>query len=336
MANSIIKKGLLALFLIGLIYSCNNPVNRSGNKIERKPNDSALANQIPLFDTEYSFDLIKKQVEFGPRIPESKAHLQASQFLYDELKKYCQDVKWDNHEVKIYNGKTIPCKNIIATFNPAAKTKVILSGHYDTRPFADQEDDEKHQKDTFQGANDGASSAALLISIAKNLSLKSPSIGVILILFDVEDYGAPVFSDNRDPHTYCLGTQAWAEKLDKSKYVADCAVNFDMIGGLNPKFYQEGVSKTYATNILDKFWNAASKAGYGSYFLFQNIDAITDDHYYINAVAGIPAIDVVDMDKSRPKSFPLTWHTKADNLNNIHKESLKAVGQSALQFIYTY
>ena len=108
-----------------------------------------------------------------------------------------------------------------------------------------------------------------------------------------------------------------------------------MVGAEGAYFTQEGVSVQYANAVTQKVWRKGIEAGYSSYFSFEKTHSITDDHYYINTLAGIPTVDIIHHDYSTRTKFPKTWHTHNDNLENIDKNSLKAVGQTLLQVIYT-
>ena len=50
----------------------------------------------------------------------------------------------------------------------------------------------------------------------------------------------------------------------------------------------------YARNIVEKVWQAASAAGYGSYFPAEDTGGVTDDHLPLNENAGIPCIDIIN------------------------------------------
>ena len=74
--------------------------------------------------------------------------------------------------------------------------------------------------------------------------------------------------------------------------------------------------------------------GYGDFFVYQNTKQIIDDHYYVNTIAGIRTIDIIEYDPSTKTNFNKHWHTHGDNMNNIDKKTLKAVGQTLLEIIY--
>ncbi|CRH74805.1 Peptidase family M28 [Chlamydia trachomatis] len=109
-----------------------------------------------------------------------------------------------------------------------------------------------------------------------------------------------------------------------------------MVGGQGAKFYQELASKQYAPEIINKVWSAASVAGYGSYFIKQDGGYITDDHIPLNENAKIPTIDIIPYyPDCTQSSFGPTWHTIYDTIEHIDKNTLKAVGQTIIQVLFS-
>lgn len=84
-----------------------------------------------------------------------------------------------------------------------------------------------------------------------------------------------------------------------------------------------------------KVWNAAAAAGYSSYFPTAAGGAVTDDHIPLNK-AGIPTVDIIPFYRDLPdNSFGPTWHTTSDTMEHIDKNTLKAVGQTVVQVLYS-
>ena len=160
-------------------------------------------------------------------------------------------------------------------------------------------------------------------------------IGVDIIFFDAEDYGEPSsgMSIQSNPDSWCLGSQYWAKNPHKPNYKAEYGILLDMVGSSNAHFTQEVISMTYAPNIVRKVWNKAAQFGHGNYFSnHQNIFQVTDDHKYINEIAGIPSIDIIHYDQNTG-SFHKSWHTHQDDMSVIDKNTLKAVGETLLGVI---
>jgi len=108
----------------------------------------------------------------------------------------------------------------------------------------------------------------------------------------------------------------------------------DMVGGPNATFTQEGTSMQHAKHIVKKVWNKANALGYNAYFRNQKTNAITDDHLYVNIITDIPTIDIIEYDPSANSNFNKHWHTQKDDMDNINRETLKAVGQTILAVYY--
>ena len=180
------------------------------------------------------------------------------------------------------------------------------------------------------GANDGGSGVGVLLEIARCLQERKPMIGVDILFVDAEDYGNS--GDNED--TWCLGTQYWIKNLPYSpSRMPQYGILLDMVGGKDAKFHREYVSQYVAPSIVDKVWTAAVASGYGDVFVNELGGSIVDDHVYVNQ-GGIPCIDIIETLNPQTMSFNPTWHTLDDNMSNIDRQSLKAVGQTVLNVIY--
>ena len=161
-------------------------------------------------------------------------------------------------------------------------------------------------------------------------------LGIDFVCFDAEDWGTPQWANTPDnADSWALGAQYWSKNLPRG-YEARYGILLDMVGGVGARFYREGMSIQYASAIVNKVWRAAKAIGFGSYFPQQDGGMITDDHVPINQFAKIPTIDIIPYyPDCQQSSFGPTWHTLADNMENIDKNTLKAVGQTMVQVIYS-
>jgi hypothetical protein len=274
-------------------------------------------------------------VAFGPRIPNSSAHDKCADYLISYFKKYSKDVIVQASVAKGFDGKALNFKNIIVSFFPNNNNRIFISAHWDSRPFADQDPDPKNHKTPIPAANDGASGVGIMMELARQFSKNPPPIGVDLILFDVEDYGQPENSGfPEQENTYCLGSQYWASNPHVKGYYAKYGILLDMVGNEGATFSMEGTSMKYAPDIVKKVWDIGISAGYSDYFLYSKWGELTDDHLYINTIAKIPTIDIVNHDSSTRSGFYKYWHTLKDDMNGISKNTLKAVGQTLLSVVY--
>ena len=315
-----------------LLVSCGEPKDKPSIE-EPKPNETLEHIKVPVFNETMAFNLIKKQVEFGPRVPNMESHRKCGDFLVKTFSSLADTVIIQKANVTAFDGKTLKIRNIIASFNPSEKSRVMLSAHWDTRPFSDQ--DSKQKTTPIAGANDGASGVAVLLEIARQLKESPAKVGVDIILFDAEDYGQPDGLMQKEvSDSYCLGSQYWAKNLHQEGYMPKYGILLDMVGGPMATFTQEGGSVANAPDVVNKVWKAAARIGFSNYFVNEQTRAITDDHFYINSIANIPTIDIIQFDRSTPSNFYNHWHTLQDTPENIDPLTLKAVGQTLLEVVY--
>lgn len=315
----------------GLLALCAASCTQNGKKQESK---QATTVSAPSFQGDSAYAFVKRQVDFGPRVPGSAGHKACGDYLVERFKAYGAAVFEQKGKTKTYDGKQFEVRNIIASINPTAAKRMMLSAHWDSRHLADQ--DTKDRDKPILGANDGGSGVAVLLEIARVLQQQQPVVGVDLMLWDVEDYGQPEnsnFPEMQD--SYCLGTQYWAKNPPVKGYNPMYCINLDMVGGPNARFAQEGVSMNFAPAIVQKVWDIANQKGFSATFIYQRSNPITDDHYYVNQLAGIPAIDIIEYDEATSSNFNKHWHTHQDDMSNIDKNTLKAVGQTLLELIFS-
>lgn len=316
-----------------VLLACGN-VQSKESKFISQVDENLVAFQ---FNADSAYSYIEKQLSFGPRVPQTKAHDDCAEYLLSKLSSFCDGVQIQHGLVELYNGEVIPCKNIIGVFSPEKKSRVLLCAHWDSRPFSDQEQDDSKKYLPIAGADDGASGVGVLLEMARLFSLHQPNIGVDIVLFDVEDYGVPEFYKGKlsTEHSWCLGSQFWSKNPHKINYSARYGVLLDMVGANGATFRKEQISNYYAPKIVEKVWNKAKNLGFSSCFLNEVGGAITDDHLYVNQLAGIPCIDIIRQEMDSETGFASYWHTQSDDMRNISKETLYKVGQTLLHVVYS-
>ncbi len=333
MKNRIFIYYCFYLFAFYLSSCTDAPKESSLNTEEEK----IVLKPAPEFNADSSYLFIQKQVDFGARTPNSIPHQKCAEYLAKTLEKYGFETEIQKFDAKRYDGLVLKSSNIIGSFNPKAAKRILLAAHWDARAFNDKEQKDTTKYKAIDGANDGGSGVGILLEIARVLKNtdKKLDIGVDIIFFDSEDQGQPEGSKNGKQDTWCLGSQYWAKNKHKADYNAYYGILLDMVGAKNAKFFKEGTSLKYAGDLTEKFWKVANKAGFQKYFIQKNSPAITDDHSYVNEIAKIPMLDIIQFDENNQESFFAPYHhTSDDNMKIIDKETLKAVGQSLLQFLY--
>ncbi len=290
----------------------------------------------PDFNADSAYIYLQEQCDFGPRTMNSVAHDKCEKWIIQKFEQYGCKVTTQKATLNGYDGTPLRSTNIMASYNPEATTRIMFCAHWDCRPWADNDPDSTNWHKPIIAANDAASGVGVMIELARILKGSGLELGVDFVCFDAEDYGTPQWFEGEDPgDTWALGAQYFANNLPEG-YAPRYGILLDMVGGVGAKFYREGMSMQYAPAIVKKVWNAARQVGYGSYFPKADGGMITDDHIPVNQTANIPCIDVIPYyPDCAQSSFGPTWHTIADNMDNIDKNTLKAVGQTMVQVLFT-
>ena len=330
------------LLLAGLTFafvSCKEkPKQGETTQTEQKATVSA-----PPFNADSAYTYVEKQVKFGPRVPNTPAHVQTGNYIVAKFKQFGCQVTEQNFVVTTWDGKKWNARNIIASINPEATKRVFISSHWDSRPVADNDSVPANRTKPVPAANDGASGVGVMLELANAIqqAKSKPNIGIDFICFDVEDLGnsekaAKDFekeSGDIDFVGYGLGSRYWAKNLHKPGYSAYYGILLDMVGGKGATFPKEAFSMQFAPTIVNNIWQTASRLGYSQFFVDTPGGQITDDHIAPNTIAKIPTIDIIQMNTITGGFFP-AHHTLADDMRYIDRSTLQAVGQTLLQVLY--
>lgn len=331
----IVKNIALSCMMMGfLACSCsNNTPSNNVNSTTTVP--QAYQKVSPEFNADSAYYFVDKQVSFGARVPNTKGHVQCGDYLVAELERFGAKVTEQKADLKAFDGTVLKARNIIGSYKPESPNRLLLFAHWDTRPFADWDPDKNNHHTPILGANDGASGVGVLLEIARNIQAQSPEMGIDIIFFDAEDYGAPDFIDNPPAGDWwCLGSQYWSKNPHVNGYKARFGILLDMVGATDARFPKEQISRMNAGGVLEKIWSTARQLGYGRYFIDKNAGGVTDDHVPVIQNLRIPCVDIIQLDSDMPHGFGWYWHTTKDDMNVISKETLKAVGQTVMEVIY--
>lgn len=269
------------------------------------------------FDGGAAMAYVRKQVEFGARVPGTAAHRAAGDWLVAELRQRAETVLVQEWIHTTADGQKLPMRNIVARFRPAEGRRVLYVAHWDSRPISDRALDPAQVALPVPGANDGASGVAILLGVADALKKRSPPTGVDLLFVDGEDWGN--FDTNTD---VLIGAYHFAEHLPDPGYAPLFGVLFDMVGDEHPVFEQELNSVRGAPEVVQRVWTTAQRLGHGAVFTNRQGIAITDDHVPLLA-KGLRVINVIDLD------YP--WHhTPEDTADKVSQATLQLVGDVAL------
>ncbi len=279
----------------------------------------------PDFDEDNAFEYLKRQCEFGPRNPSSEGYYNCLEFMFEELDKTADDIIVQEFSYQERKYKTRhDLQNVIARYNTEAEFQTVISCHWDTRPWADSEENRKDRNQPIIGANDGASGVAVLLELARIMGESPPPIGVNLVFFDGEDMGVP-----GENETYCQGSRFFAKNLPIPKPYE--AINLDMVGDKQLHLPVEKYSLEFHPELVRYLWNRADEMGLDAFDITPQ-NAIYDDHVPLYQIAGIPSIDLIDF--KYPNSYANFWHTMDDLPENCSPESLGQVGRLMVDYIY--
>lgn len=330
----------VAVLAIGGLHYYKNADSKVQNIEETE--EVAKVNPVgPSFNADSAYAFTKAQCDFGPRDMNSRRHDLCGEWIVSKFKEYGCKVTTQTAMLAGYDGTKLRSRNIMASINPEATTRILLCAHWDSRPWADNDPDSANWRKPILAANDAASGVAVMLELAriirksKDEKAFNKQLGIDFVCFDAEDWGTPQWADVADnADSWALGAQYWSKNLPQG-YEARYGILLDMVGGVGARFYREGMSMQYAPEIVKKVWRAAREVGFGSYFPKEDGGVITDDHVPVNQFAKIPTIDIIPYYADcQQSSFGPTWHTLADNMENIDKNTLKAVGQTLVQVIY--
>lgn len=320
------------LLLIGtvlLICGCGLESSESDGKTKEAKTPTEVT--APKINADSAFAFVVTQIAFGPRNPGSRGHAFCKEWLAQRLGEYADTLILQNFTAKMPSGKTQTGTNIMGMFNPKASERILLAAHWDTRAIAEEDPEPGLRNKPIMGADDGASGVAVLLEVARQLSIAPLNIGVDIVFFDLEDQG---ISGSGDIESWCLGSQYWSRNLPVKPYNPRFGILLDMVGSKSPRFTKEAISMNFAPDVMNRVWQIAAGMGYGGFFVQDKTGPITDDHYFVNTLAKIPMINIINRPANSKTGFGDYWHTHADNLDIIEPRSLQIVGNVLMSVLY--
>lgn len=265
----------------------------------------AAAGSAPVFDASRAFAHMRQLVALGPRPAGSPAIAQARQYIKTQLAAAGVPVVEQAFEAPTPVGR-IPMVNLIATIPGERAERILVTGHYDTK---------RVREFRFVGANDGGSSAAFLIEMARVLKGRKNAFTYELVFLDGEE---AVVEWSGGDHTY--GSQHYVDAAKVSGALATVKANLlvDMIADRDLRIRRDENSTPW---LNDALWAAARQVAQTAHFL-DDTTQIEDDHLPF-IYAGIPSVDIIDLD------YP-AWHTAGDTMEAVDAKSLQVVGDVVL------
>ena len=322
------------------------------NTPEVKPGLSSIEKPAvhPKFDADRAFASLKKQCDFGPRYLGSAGHDKCLDYLKTEMKKYA-----DETVLQEFKYRDFPVTNVCGVFYPEGKkapstAPIVLLAHWDTRPIADGPRSTVAGKgapyvygakgwnrlNPILGASDGASGVAVLLELARLFKEKRPTVGVLIVLVDGEDYG-DFRAKGGQGDGVLLGAEYFAKNYRKTPSfgVPFNGILLDMVGGKNLIIAKELGSQNAAPGMNDKIFSVAQSLQHNDVFLYDEIQEVEDDHTPLIR-AGIPTVDLIHpLPYGNFETRGYTqWHTLEDSPENCSAAALKAVGETVAEVMY--
>ena len=273
--------------------------------------DAPPADKTGGFDGKRAYDLVAKQVAFGPRPSGSPAIAQLQNFLESELKGYGCTVEADNFNADTPAGR-IAMKNLVVKIPGERPGILLLATHYDTK-----------RMDNFVGADDGGSSTGVMLELARNLCGKKGRYAVWIAFFDGEEAVRPQWEDPDNRY----GSRQMAARLaisgDLKKVRAMLLA--DIVGGRGLIIQRESNS---TKELKDLMWSTAKRLGYGDIFVNEESESSDDHDSFLKR--GVPAVDVIALTSAITQGY---WHTPGDTMDKISAKSLAIVGHVFLESV---
>ena len=311
---------LAAVFLMPVLFAAcpkNEPPPRPRASVSTSPRQPSVTPPIVVaFNGERAMDHVRKQIDFGPRPPDTPQLAKTRAYITKELKSSGWNVYLDEFNAATPQGEK-KMANIVGEIPGETKTLILITSHYDTKYYKDMQ---------FVGANDPASSVATLLEIARVLGSKKEKQKVTyrLVFFDGEEStcegwdqcGSPENPDN----TY--GSRHYVSQLKARNELANTGamILLDMIGYQNLELGRDVLSTRWLQDII---WQTARELGHEKVFVERDEGVGGDDHEAF-IEADVAAVDLIQL-----SSYPY-WHKADDTADKISAQSMKIVGDTVL------
>ena len=309
----------IALLMPVLFAACpkNEPPPRPRASISTSPRAPARPASGPAaFNGERAMDHVRKQIEFGPRPPDSPQLAKTREYISSQLKSYGLNVSIAEFNAATPLGQK-KMANIVGEIAGETKTIVLIASHYDTKYYKDM---------LFVGANDPASSVATLLEIGRVLGTmkEKPKVTYRLVFFDGEEAFCDGWSDcgsEEEPdNTY--GSRHYVSQLRQRNELTNtrAMILLDMTGYKNLELGRDPMSTRWLQDII---WQTGRELGHGKVFVDREEGVGGDDHEPFLR-EGVDAVDVIQLG-----SYPY-WHKADDTIDKVSPQSMKIVGDTVL------
>jgi Zn-dependent M28 family amino/carboxypeptidase len=309
--------------IVAAFAACSHDKVASAAKAQTQPQSSADesapklslppdSGPPPTIDSARAMQYVKEIVAFGPRPIGGANHKKVEEYITSQLKG--DAVEEDVFTADTPEGK-FPVKNIIAKFPGTRDGIIVIASHYDTNyPL---------RNTSYIGANDGASSSALLLEIANQLRGKKHESYSVWLVWDDAEEAMKSWSDADSLYGIRHLAQKWQDDGTLKKIKAFLLA--DMIGDADLHIDHDLNSTPWLEEVV---YQAATRLGYQSHF-FERDNQVSDDHLPFMQ-RGIPSADLIDFDYGYNNVF---WHTPQDTVDKLSPKSLEIVGSTILETV---
>jgi glutaminyl-peptide cyclotransferase len=308
----------LALLMPVLFAACpkNDPPPRPRATISTSSRPvPSTAPIVAAFNGERAMDHVRKQIDFGPRPPDSPQLAKTRAYIANELRSYGLTVSFDEFSARTPQGEK-KMVNIVGEVPGETKTLILIASHYDTKFYKDM---------YFTGANDPAASVGTLLEIGRVLgSMNKPKVTYRLVFFDGEEAFCEGWSDcgdaNNPDNTY--GSRHYVSQLRAANELGNIAalILLDMMGYKNLELGRDSSSTRWLQDII---WQTGRELGHGKIFVDREEGVGGDDHEPFLG-SGVASVDLIQL-----SSYPY-WHKADDTIDKLSAQSMKVVGETVL------
>ena len=313
--------GLLAIVILVPVLFTACPKNeppprpRAGMSKSSRPIAPTPA-PIVAFNGTRALDHVKKQIDFGPRPPDTPQLAKTRAYIADELRSSGLKVTFDEFVAVTPQGEK-KMANIVGEIAGESKTMILIASHYETKFYKDMR---------FVGANDPAASVATLLEIGRVLgsSKEKPKVTYRLVFFDGEEAFCDGWSECENPdgpdNTY--GSRHYVSQLEEKNEIGNAAalILLDLMGYKNLELGRDSMSTRWLQDIV---WQTGRELGHNKIFVDREEGVGGDDHEPFLR-AGVPAVDLIQL-----SGYP-HWHKADDTMDKVSPQSMKIVGDTVI------
>ena len=271
---------------------------------------------VVAFNGTRAMDHVKKQIDFGPRPPDTPQLAKTRAYIAEELRSYGLKVSFDEFVATTPQGQK-KMANVVGEIAGESKTMILLASHYETKYYKDMH---------FVGANDPAASVATLLEIGRVLgsNKEKPKVTYRLVFFDGEESFCEGWSDCKNPdgpdNTY--GSRHYVSLLQEKNEIdnAGALILLDLMGYKNLELGRDPMSTRWLQDII---WQTGRELGHKKIFVDREEGIGGDDHEPFLR-AEVPAVDLIQL-----SGYP-HWHKADDTMDKVSAQSMKIVGDTVI------